>query len=838
MKQRTLTSGFGNFFRATLIVITIIGCSGELRLLAQSPGEPVEQENFVCGKRDFTPGNFVTLPSTFRTIQQGEKSGMLIIRSIESGETWRVPVETPEPRRLNGFTVPQLPKGAYTARLEGAEDSGNGQDFSFTVSPRMQLVPGKMWAQEGDRLQVKIEIVGPAAADLKRRIELTLQSNDASDLNTGSVQESHTIETQEPASFNLEVKRCPFENFTVTAPGFAPLNFKISCKQPSPIPVVFVPGTAGSELDLPDGSVYWIDLGTLAPGALDKGRLDENGKDKAGAQITPSRPLSAITVPLSRGAAARLRFIGIESNKVLCKKTTDKGPCWAFKSSIYEDFLKWARQNFDSQGGARNFLEAAYDWRKGIGPETRERIGAVVQEALKNSPDHKEVIIIAHSLGGLVSRDYIAEDGQGQVAALIAAGTPWLGAPKATRGLIWGYNFGVGTAIDIGRYTKLKGLDRKVENPLSLSLLDLKKAKALAQGWPAVFQQLPATDFMRLYGPQMAGDRSIVFGWTPQQTMAFYNKINPRLYGETIDWRACHLFAKNDYGTPHYLIAGFENPVPRPSETMDMEMIASQSQVQRSRAGKILKQVARKLTGITSRLLTGTLGLFLDNKDLKKVKIYPDDYIAVETGAGWGDGTSPLLSASAGAQIKKDAAKYDNIAQQYLGAATQVNTMELSPGFNHGSMLDDPKVRWNIWRIYREQNRAIGVSVNPEIATIEIELKWEILNPAEKMKFILGENDLVCQPKSQETEPTELGVTLSCVFKHSDSKGVSAGGQQTPRMNDLIGKTLQLQLSPKGMIRLKEVRLIVNEMEIFNYGGNALLTNTGQRFNLNLPLEP
>ena len=71
-----------------------------------------------------------------------------------------------------------------------------------------------------------------------------------------------------------------------------------------------------------------------------------------------------------------------------------------------------------------------YDWRKGACDENAAAIDAKVEQALRTT-GAKQVVLIAHSLGGLVCRDYISRgDNARKVRALIAVGTPWLGARR------------------------------------------------------------------------------------------------------------------------------------------------------------------------------------------------------------------------------------------------------------------------------------------------------------------------------------------------------------------------------------------------------------------------
>jgi pimeloyl-ACP methyl ester carboxylesterase len=72
---------------------------------------------------------------------------------------------------------------------------------------------------------------------------------------------------------------------------------------------------------------------------------------------------------------------------------------------------------------------SGYDWRQD-NAESALLLGKVVAQAQKDC-DGEQVILIAHSMGGLVSRYYCKSGGEKNVRALFLLGSPTLGAPKA-----------------------------------------------------------------------------------------------------------------------------------------------------------------------------------------------------------------------------------------------------------------------------------------------------------------------------------------------------------------------------------------------------------------------
>src|SRR5262249_21735008 len=125
---------------------------------------------------------------------------------------------------------------------------------------------------------------------------------------------------------------------------------------------------------------------------------------------------------------------------------------------VYSRFVDWARDQWLADRTRKLWYEAPYDWRMGACQENADAIDRKVNEALI-ATGARQVVLLAHSVGGLVCRDYIARgDNAGKVRALIAVGTPWLGAPKTARGLRWGYNFGLGGKLEPVKKYQLKGI--------------------------------------------------------------------------------------------------------------------------------------------------------------------------------------------------------------------------------------------------------------------------------------------------------------------------------------------------------------------------------------------
>lgn len=119
-----------------------------------------------------------------------------------------------------------------------------------------------------------------------------------------------------------------------------------------------------------------------------------------------------------------------------------------------------------------------YDWRLDL-VSSVGRLDAVIQTAINKSPTGK-VVIIAHSLGGVLVKEYLRQSGGAAVAKLILAGVPELGSPKAFKALTYGDNFGF----------KLGPLD----------ILSPNRIKLISQNMPAVYQLLPSRSYINTVG--------------------------------------------------------------------------------------------------------------------------------------------------------------------------------------------------------------------------------------------------------------------------------------------------------------------------------------------------
>lgn len=716
-----------------------------------------------------------------------------------------------DPLPVVAFEVPQLPLGDYLVWVEDGPSTTTRH--ALRIEPRLLAIPSTDRVFPGDDFDVVLQIAGPAfppplKGSLAARLGKTASAFQAFETLKGSLVYTrkpivlHKATTtslspkpptgaiqlgKRPIASSLQVKATvslvgfnpaivnptPPQNdpihlegrkhhrvtFTTTqetreatlnirfeAPGFLPglvTVDKVLRPPPPPpppgklIPIVFVPGTAGSFLAYSDGEPLWLTEHNLdrhnfkTTTAFARADLDAQGG--GGTPVRATKSLGSL--PISVGAADYWESLGGALQPYIVQ-------------DVYAEFLAWADRRFVTREGRKLFYEAPYDWRKAASLDNARLIDAVVERA-RREHGADQVILLAHSLGGIVSRDYVrrlSQPGSGlagtaaKVAGIIAVGTPWLGAPKTARALLWGYNFDVGESEWVGGLGDIRTLPdpnnddatfRVVANstanalrhPGRYSMLDLARCKALAKNWPAVWQQLPTPELHTFYREALGGRQTLnrindftsVYGWSQGDFDQFLASVNSTLDSQTRAWRAS-MFGAFDFGVPHFLIAGLVSPkATRVGDWTDMQMGRPE-------------HLPVPLRAAPRPALLGPDYLF---------EMWTDTYFATDTGKHWGDGTSPLLSATAGAYREASTTTPDLArARGLLGPNTEVRTVSLQNFWyreeehfvSHASMLNDRNVRDLVWarvgEIYRAKNTPELAGQNATVVrSLEIEVK-------------------------------------------------------------------------------------------------------------------
>jgi len=243
-------------------------------------------------------------------------------------------------------------------------------------------------------------------------------------------------------------------------------------------PIIFVPGIAGTELKNDGDSdgedvIEWVDANQyLGDDDLDDLALNSDGTGPADPSwiIYPGKPL--------RSPGLKIPLFGFDY------------PVEIKQGDIYEgylDFLKtkgyYSNYTIKEDGSIINnpmevtknpkhnirLWELGYDWRLDNTLHVKT-LSDTIDEITQSTDGWDKVILTAHSMGGLVTKKYIAESGGNKIQFLFTMGTPYYGAVKPYIFLKEGDNFGIAT-------------------------MEAETIRKLVQNWPSVYQLLPTQKY-------------------------------------------------------------------------------------------------------------------------------------------------------------------------------------------------------------------------------------------------------------------------------------------------------------------------------------------------------
>jgi pimeloyl-ACP methyl ester carboxylesterase len=278
--------------------------------------------------------------------------------------------------------------------------------------------------------------------------------------------------------------------------------------QSSRYPVIFIPGIGGTELN-DKGNLVWINSYRLMASQLPILSLFQMD------WLLPLRFKADGTTPYYGGH-------DIRTGDLMRHGQTD----------IYSGLLNELKAEGYVEG--KDLFLFPYDWRADIGASAAA-LGRQVDQVLART-GARQVVLIGHSMGGLVARDYVVSGGAAKVKATIALATPWLGTPMAYRALEYGWDMGL----------KLPGT--------KWSALGPKDVKLLAQNYPSVYELAPARQYFDWYpdgyltrfGQNLSFDQAVSLGLGPHNP-ALAQRV-PALYSQLLDG--------SNHGVQQYIVAG------------------------------------------------------------------------------------------------------------------------------------------------------------------------------------------------------------------------------------------------------------------------------------------
>lgn len=143
------------------------------------------------------------------------------------------------------------------------------------------------------------------------------------------------------------------------------------------------------------------------------------------------------------------------------------------------DYFDGLVKEFEQNGFTENInlFVFPYDWRLDITTSSR-LLGEKINQVLAQTGGDK-VDIVAHSMGGLLTKQYILESGQDKVDTVVFVGTPHQGAPDAAKTLLFGDNLGI---------------------QFVFSFLNPERIKHIAQNMISIYQLLPSRAYLAANG--------------------------------------------------------------------------------------------------------------------------------------------------------------------------------------------------------------------------------------------------------------------------------------------------------------------------------------------------
>jgi hypothetical protein len=228
--------------------------------------------------------------------------------------------------------------------------------------------------------------------------------------------------------------------------SFTPIPLKSNVEPPQPTrnPVIIVPGIMGSYLNKEDGSEVWMNLSEMILSPSDS-YLNDLQLSSTGESLTPIIASSII------------------------------------KNTFKDDFFNELIEDLQNSGYKidEDLFVFPYDWRKNI-YEIADTFKLKIEE-IKAKTHSNEIDVIAHSMGGLITKTFLVEYGANSIDKFIDLGTPHTGAPKAFKIINYGDNL---NASFLG----------------GLIGLNTERIKIISQNMPSIYQLLPSKNYVDFEG--------------------------------------------------------------------------------------------------------------------------------------------------------------------------------------------------------------------------------------------------------------------------------------------------------------------------------------------------
>lgn len=206
----------------------------------------------------------------------------------------------------------------------------------------------------------------------------------------------------------------PVNGFWEEKVGYEPALRLEGPDEPEKTPVLIIPGIAGSELKNGE-DLIWADLGQMFLNVNDQFLSENLGLDESGNSlntINVGDAIESIDDEIITGLPIINTFLSLRSDLV-----------------------------DDGYVLNQNLFYFPYDWRLDLN-NTASILADKINE-IKSQTGAEKINIVAHSMGGLLIKEYARQYGKESIDKLIFVGTPHLGAPKAGKIILAGDTMGI-----------------------------------------------------------------------------------------------------------------------------------------------------------------------------------------------------------------------------------------------------------------------------------------------------------------------------------------------------------------------------------------------------------
>jgi len=284
---------------------------------------------------------------------------------------------------------------------------------------------------------------------------------------------------------------------------------------PTRNPVLLIPGILGTQL---------LDPGIVGSDKLVWPNTDQILSDH-GAEMKNSLMLNSTT-----GESIN----PIDVGDIVRRVTVEYPPKYHIITISDSDIFQGLINDLVADGYVENtnLFVFPYDWRLDI-DQAKIQLNDKINQ-IKEQTGSDKIDIVAHSMGGLVVKDYLKDYGNGRVGKLIFVGTPHLGAPEPANTLINGDNF--------------KGA------------VDAESIKDIADNSSATYELLPSQRYFNLNngynGYISLPDGTIITSYNDTKNFLLQEGLNPNIYSIAENFFSKDLEDINLQGIDAYNIVG------------------------------------------------------------------------------------------------------------------------------------------------------------------------------------------------------------------------------------------------------------------------------------------